>query len=269
MNFFDFNEEQHIQVYRKSLSFEIIFHLRFVDNLTIPEETPVKFQSLMRSQGYPNFNLGMAHVPNIFSSDVAAVDNLNKILSNYIFASADRNRPYQVSLSKDSLSLTHLGPYNKQDELKSRMIKILEAFFISYGETTFTRIGLRHRNILNSIYISDIQNKGVEYFIPDYILPEIKKSHHSNVISANSRYILNNDAFNVSLAHALDTVSGLYGQVHLNRERSYFIDIDCFRQHNLNQEGIENVSINYDYLSRIYSNAFEWSITEELRELLR
>ena len=274
MNFFDFNEGQQIQAYKKSLSFEIIFQLRFVDNLVIPEETPLEFQSLMRDQGYPNFNLGMSNIPNIFNPNVADMDNLNKMLSDYIFASADKKRPYQVSLAKDSLSLTHLGLYdNKQDEFKHRLIRILNSFFTSYGDTTITRIGLRHRNILNIAYISDVRNKGVEYFIPDYILPEIKKTSSGHVISASSKYTLSNDMFNVSLAHALNTVSGLYGQVHLNNERSYFIDIDCFIVQQglsqLNQGVMENVSTHYDWLSRIYNNAFEWSITDQLRELLR
>lgn len=268
MDFFDLNKEQN-NVYKKSLSLEIIFQIRFVDNLTIPEETPVKFQSLMRGQGYPNFNLGVSNFPNVLNSDVADVESLNKILSNYIFASSDINRPYQVSISKDSLSFTHSGPCKSEEDFRSRMIKVLESFFESYDITTIKHIGLRHRNILNSVYISSVKEKGLEYFIPEHILPKIRIFGVDSVKYADSRCIFKNGIFNVSLGYALDTVSGLYGLYNLNNAKSYFIDIDCYVTNDLEQEFIKNVSDYYKSFSKIYSNVFEWSITEELREILR
>ena len=114
MNLFGNHQKQE---YQKSLLFEIIFQAQFPDNLQITKDTPLEFQSNMRNQGYPNFNINLAPIPDIFKQNLGAIP---EFLNTYIFASADPKRPYQVNLSKDSISLIHLGSYNKGNEFKNR-----------------------------------------------------------------------------------------------------------------------------------------------------
>ena len=61
--------------------FEIIFQARFPDILKIPDETPLDFQSVMRDQGYPNFNINASPVQDIFKPDLGG---LTEFLNTYI-----------------------------------------------------------------------------------------------------------------------------------------------------------------------------------------
>ena len=258
MNFFG---HQQGQEYQKSLLFEIIFQARFPDILKIPDETPLDFQSVMRDQGYPNFNINASPVQDIFKPDLGG---LTEFLNTYIFASADRNRPYQVNLSKDSISFTHFGSYNKGDEFKNRLNKVLDAFGSTYKFSNFTRIGLRHRNIVNEIYIPNITDEIIKSFIPESIFPELKQTNADEIKSLNRMYTLNDGKIGMNVSYAITTASGIYGQIQLNNQLSYFIDIDCFTEVNI--EEIQDVFKFYDLFLQSYCNAFEWSITGGLRD---
>ena len=261
MEFFGNHQKQE---YRKSLLFEIIFQARFPDNLRIPNETPLDFQSNMRDQGYPNFNVNLAPIQDIFKPDLGGIPEL---LNTYIFSSADRNRPYQISLSKDSISLTHFGSYNKGDDFKIRLIKILESFVNIYGFSSFGRLGLRHRNMINEKNIPDITSGKIKSLIPESIFPELKQSNADEIKSIHKRYTLDDGKISINASYALETVSGIYGQILLNNQISYFIDIDCFTD--LSIEKIQDVSEFYGlFIQKNYWNAFEWSITDDLKKCI-
>ncbi len=257
MNFFG---HQQMQEYQKSLLFEIIFEARFPDLLKISNETPTDFQSDMRYQGYPNFAINASPVQDIFKPDLG---DLPELLNTYIFASTDRKRPYQVNLSKDSISLTHFGSYNKGNEFRERLNKVLDVFDRIYNFSHFTRIGLRHRNIVNEINIPNITNENIMSFIPKYIFPELKQTNADEIKSLNRRYILNDGEVGMNVLYAITTASGIYGQIQLNNQMSYFIDIDCFIE--ISIEEIQDVFKFYDLFLQNYCYAFEWSITDRLR----
>ena len=82
--------------------------------------------------------------------------------------------------------------------------------------------------------------------------------------SLNRMYTLNDGKIGMNVSYAITTASGIYGQIQLNNQLSYFIDIDCFTEVNI--EEIQDVFKFYDLFLQNYCNAFEWSITDGLRE---
>ena len=258
-----FENDKTPQTYHKKLTFEIIFQVRFQDLLKIANETPLDFQYEMRNQGYPNFSLNSTSaVPDEIQQFLPRLDNL---LNTYIFSSADPNRPYQIHLSKNFISIIHLGPYLKGDDFKNRFNTVLNSFVSVYGISDFTRIGLRHRNMVNKIYIPSVNIEIIKSSVPNHIFPELSQNM-PGILHLDKRYGIVHEGTMVNAHYAWVPISGNHGQKHFSNELSYIIDIDCYLQSNI--QGVDNVNELYDRFDRQYSNIFDWSVSQSLLKLI-
>ncbi len=255
--------------YGKSLSFNIIFQARYHDILDIVSGMPTRFQSAMRDQGYPNFNVdirGSNAMQDIIKRDLGEVTGL---FNTFIFSSVDPNRPYTVSISKDSISLEHKGSYDKGMDFKKRLTKVLDSFVDIYKCSEFTRNGLRHRNIANkhTTNNSQLDRSNIHSFPSPKVFPELYGGKIDGLIYMDRLYVLQNNNIGVNALYSVGAVSGVYGLTRIKNEPSYIIDIDCFCKTNIIKR--ENVDNLYEDFENIYKNAFEWSITDELRKCIQ
>lgn len=261
--------DHHSQEYRKSLSFEIIFQARFHDILDIATGMPTRFQSAMRDQGYPNFNVdfrGSNAMQDLIKRDLGEATG---IYNTFIFSSVDPNRPYRVNMSKNSISLDHRGGYSKGMEFKNRLMRVLDSFVDIYKCSEFTRNGLRHRNIANKHTIKNSQlNLSNIYSFPSRsIFPELDEGKIDSSIYMDRLYVLQDNNIKVNALYSVGAVSGRYGLAQIKNEPSYIIDIDCYCEANIiERKDVNNV---YEEFENIYKNAFEWSITDELRKYIK
>ena len=263
MKFFGDHQSQE---YRKSLTFEIIFQAKFHDNLDIASGIPTEFQSAMRDQGYPNFKVDMSDskaMQDIINRDISEVTGL---LNTFVFFSADPNRPYKISMSKNFISLDHRGSYQKGVEFKNRLMRVLNSFVDIYNCSEFTRIGLRHRNIANKHTTNNPQLNlsNIHSFASPEIFPELYNGKNDEIIFMDRLYILQGNDIKINALYSIGNVSGQYGVIQIKNDPSYIIDIDCFCEANvIKHEDVDNL---YKEFENIYKNAFEWSITDELRK---
>lgn len=266
MKFFGDHQSQE---YGKSLSFEIIFQAKYYDILDIASGMPTRFQSAMRDQGYPNFNVDMSGsnaIQDIIKKDLGDVTGLFK---TFIFSSADPSRPYRVTISKNAISLEHKGSYDKGVDFKNRLMRILDSFVDIYECSEFTRNGLRHRNIANKYTISSSQLNlsNIHSFPSRSVFPELYGGEIDESIYMDRLYVLQNNNIKVNALYSVGAVSGQYGLTQIKNEPSYIVDIDCFWDAKIIER--KNVDNYYENFENIYKNAFEWSISDELRKCIQ
>lgn len=257
------------QEYSTSLSFSILFQVKFYDILEIASGMPTKFQSAMRDQGYPNFNVNMSGsnaMQDLIKKDLGEIPEL---FNTFNFSSVDPNRPYIVSISKESMSLEHKGSYNKGMDFKNRIMKVLDSFIDIYKCSEFTRIGFRNRDIANKYTVKDHQLNvsDIRSFPSPLIFPELYNREIDESVYMDRLYVLQEQNIKVNALYTVGTVSGQYGLVRIANEPSYIIDIDCYHDANIiNHKDVDNYYADFE---NIYKNAFEWSVTNELREYIK
>lgn len=255
--------------YDKSLSFTIIFQARYHDILDIASGMPTRFQSAMRDQGYPNFNVdirGSNAMQDLIKRDLGEV---TRLFNTFIFSSVDPNRPYTVSISKDSISLEHKGSYDEGMDFKNRLMRVLDSFVDIYKCSEFTRVGLRHCNIANKHTVgnSQLNLSDTQSFPSPLVFPELYNQGIDGSIYMDRLYILQENNIKVNALYSVGTVSGQYGLMHITNEPSYTIDIDCYCDVNIIER--KDIDSYYEVFENIYKNAFEWSITDELRKYIQ
>ena len=251
------------QNYHKKLTLDIAFQVNFQDLLKISKNTPLEFQHEMRKQGYPNFAI---NANNPIPADMQQIiPKINDLLNTYIFSSADPNRPYQIHLSKNFLTVIHSGPYEKGDDFKNRFDNILNSFVKTYEILDFTRVGLRHRNVINKKSIPNSDINKVKSFVPNDIFPELNRDI-PEILYIDKKYGIISKGTTINAVYVWGNVSGNYGRIHFDNELSYFIDIDCFVQSNI--QGVSNINEQYDILDRQYSSVFDWSVSSSLIKII-
>lgn len=257
------------QEYGTNLSFSIIFQVKFYDILEITDGMPTRFQSAMRDQGYPNFNVNMSGsnaMQDLIKRDLGEVPEL---FNTFNFSSVDPNRPYIVSISKESMSLEHKGSYNKGLDFKDRLMKVLDSFIDIYRCSEFTRIGFRNRDIANKHTVKDheLNISDIRTFPSPSVFPELYNQELDESVYMDRLYVLQEDNIKLNALYSVGIVSGQYGLVRIANEPSYIIDIDCYHEANaINRKEVDNY---YEVFEDIYKNAFEWSVTNELRKYIQ
>lgn len=264
-----FGNDKTLQGYHKKLSFEIIFQVKFQDLLKIASEVPLDFQYEMRNQGYPSFTMGTSS--QLPAEIQQVIPETNNLFRKYMFSSVDVNDPYQIHLGKDFVSLTYIGPYEKDNDFKNRFSRIIEAFMGIYEVLDFTQVGLRHRNIISRITIPKTDIFKIKSFVPDYIFPELSGSvvNNQNVpqISAlDKRYVFVYEGIIINANYLWVKADGYYGQNRFENELSYVIDIDCYSQSKM--KGIGVINELYDKFNKQYSNVFDWSVSPSFIEFI-
>ena len=105
----------------------------------------------------------------------------------------------------------------------------MQIFGNIYEPSYFTRIGLRHKNIVNKVSFPNTEQK-IEAFIPKHIFPELTTPIGADIESLQRISQFNDGNTKATVLHILAQISGKFGQKQLTNEKSYIIDIDCFSE---------------------------------------
>lgn len=252
-------EEFERKEYKNNTLFEVIFQARFPQIIRISNEEPVKFQDAIRKKGFPEMTIK----PN--NPMVGMMTNMPNFITNlpmdrdYSFFSEDGN--WKVVLAKDFIALS-CNKYSSYQEFERKLNMTLSLFQQEYATDYFNRIGLRYNNLVNKNVYAGF--KDIKKYIPCHIAPELSKNIGKEV-SAFEKVIRFEDEFcKVNLKHVFATFSGRFGQYNLNDEEGYIIDIDCFSEEKVRE--VDDVITRSKVFNEKYArNAFNWSITEDLR----
>ncbi len=256
MNFKEFERVE----YQHNILFNVVFQARFPDIMKISHEAPVEFQDIVRKEGYPEYSSNIPILPPDTPEELKKMISADK---EFHFFSAEKE--WEVSLAKNFVALACNGKYKHYMDFREKLEKILQRFHEIYEPSYFTRVGLRYRDIANSTFLPDMK-KDVEIYIPKHIFPELGAPIAADIKALQKVSQFNDGAVKANVVHVLSEVSGRFGQRQLRNEKSYIIDVDCFVERKI--EGIKNVLAKCDIFKKLNWNIFQWSITDELRELM-
>jgi uncharacterized protein (TIGR04255 family) len=253
MHFQDVDREE----YEKNILFEVVFQARFPEIIKIAHEEPTEFQDIIRKEGYPELarNL-LPTLPQEMPEEIKKIISTDR---EFFFFSEDKN--WQVSLAKDFIALACKGNYKNYNEFSARLSNILTIFNGIYEPAYFTRIGLRYKNIANKEHLN--LDKNIRQYIPNYIFPELTQPIAEDIKTLEKATQFDDGTIKASVIHVLTKVSGKFGQIQINDQESYIIDIDCFNE--IKTRGIDNVLTTCGEFKRYEWNIFRWSIKDDLR----
>ena len=253
-----FEEFERVE-YKTHILFEVLIQVRFPEIMRISQEEPVDFQEIIRKEGYPEFDLDIRDLPSTLPNE------LEKNSSVKIFQFLSKEKDWKITLAKDYIALTCNENYKNYADFKNKLEKVLRIFYEIYKPSYFTRIGLRHKNMVNKTAFPYVK-QGVEDFIPGHIFPELTTPIAKDIETLQKISQFNDGEMQANVVHVFAEVSGILKQKQFTNEKSYIIDIDCFLESK--SEGIENVLTKYDIFKRLNWNIFQWSITDVLREAM-
>lgn len=257
--------------YEKNVLFEVLFQARFPKILKISREEPAQFQEIIRKNGYPESDSTIPMLPAEIPDEVKRVitQSMGGVEKEYNFYS--ENRDWKIAISKDFVALSCLGvgSYLNYQDFEQRLKTLLETFEGIYEPAYYNRIGLRYRNMVNNSIVP-LNGNNVRQLMPEYIFPEIASSMGDEIemLEKNSQFKDSKMFANVS--HALIKVNGginaSSGEIKINNEESYLIDIDCYNSNKV--KGVENVLTECRNFKDTEWNIFQWSINDTLRGLM-
>ncbi len=248
--------------YEHNILFDVLFQARFPEIMRISEERPVKFQDILRKEGYPELASDI-DMPILASNVPKELEEL--VSTTKVFHFFSEKKDWKVSLAKNFIALTCSGNYRNYADFRERLEKVLRLFSEIYEPSYFTRLGLRYRDIANKTFLPRVEQE-VEVFVPEHIFPELTTPIARNIDILQKVSLFRDGDVKANVAHALAEVSGNFGHKHLANEKSYIIDVDCYSESNTKE--IEDVLTKCDIFRNHCWNIFQWSITDSLRGAL-
>ena len=140
-------------------------------------------------------------------------------------------------------------------------------FYEQYEPAYFNRIGFRYQNICNTNVLKDYQGE-IASFIPEHIAPELKSPVGADLKTFEKRMHFAGESSEVeaNIQYVYGQMSGKFGKLNVNDEKSYIIDIDCFSQRK--ERDVNSVINRTKIFNEQIRNIFQWSITDELRDAM-
>jgi uncharacterized protein (TIGR04255 family) len=135
-------------LYKKNPLEEVVCQFRFPTILRIETDVPSSFQEALRFE-YPIYSRRVTQqyiLPNAISESVQAPVPAIVISTNHEFASEDGN--WIVTLNKDFLALT-ARRYERWEEFEEKLSQALAALIKDYVPTSFVRVGLRYKDVID------------------------------------------------------------------------------------------------------------------------
>ncbi len=255
MHFDNFEPIEH----RPSTLYNVIFEIRFPDILRIASELPVLFQDSVMKEGYTEFEQG-------------STSNLTGRVENYLpddfraFHFFTEQGDWHCVLSRNSLGLHCLANYMNSSDFRQKLEKILQIFCKIYTVPYFTRVGIKHDNMANSVFLPNLQ-VDLQSFIPEYIFPLLKTSVANDILNLQTQSVFDDGEIRAIVTHSLLQVSGIFAQKQVSNELSYVVEADCFYEQKIGVR-IDEILSKYDRLHELWWNIFQWSITEDLRTVI-
>jgi len=253
-------------IYQRNPLNEVLCQLRFPAILKITSEIPVEFQEKIRYD-YPSlFIKRPIEIPNptVTPEFITVLESLNKmLLSETLYTFVSEDSQWQVSLSKDFISLSTKS-YKNYEEFQERFKNIIEVFEDLYKPSSYIRIGLKYQDLILPSRL------GVEtdwkLLIKKHLIPELYSDELASSVKGMQKVILMEfEGGSANLRHGIVEVNE--PEQEIVNEQAYLIDTDFFTEERV--VGKENV---YRYLSnfnKLAGRLFRWSITNELHEILK
>ncbi|WP_210246032.1 TIGR04255 family protein [Rhizobium sp. SJZ105] len=238
-------------IYRKNPLVEVLAQIKFPTSLLIASTLPTQFQQELLDS-YPIFEpQGALHV------DIEG-GNPNAVMTNqYLFKSGDDR--WSVTLASDSLTLS-TSDYVRWEEFSYRLREIINALLKCYKIGSFSRIGLRYRDIIDPEPLDLLGCAWAELITPVLLgifdAPELGEIVVDHTASAATFAV---EDFRVNLQTSF--------VLNQNENKAFLIDSDFF-QVAVSTAGVENA---IGVLSRLHTYSgpvFRFCITEKLHQAL-
>ena len=198
--------------------------------------------------------------------------NLTERVENYlpddfrVFHFFTEQGDWDCVLSRNSLGLNCIANYFNSNDFRQKLENILHIFCEIYKVPYFTRIGIKHDNMANSVFIPNLK-VDLQSFIPEYIFPMLKTPIANDVMNLLTQSIFDDGEVRAIVKHSLLQVSGIFAQKQISNELSYVVEVDCFYEQRTGVK-IDEILSKYDRLHELWWNIFQWSITDDLRIII-
>lgn len=253
--------EQPRTEYENNTLFEVVFQARFPQIIKIAAEEPSEFQDVIRKNGFPETRFNSSDVP----ADIPEpIRRMIKGEKDYSFLSEDGN--WRATMTKDFIALS-CTDYKNYGEFKEKLETILKIFHEQYEPSYYNRVGFRYQNICNSAVLSGFDGD-VSAFIPKHIAPELHEAPGEDltIFEKRMQFADTENDFEANVHYVYGKMSGKFGKLNINEEKSYIIDIDCFSQRKEND--VSSIIERTELFNANVRNIFQWSITDELRSAM-
>lgn len=245
--------------YKPITLYNVVFEVRFPDNLRIQSQRPVPFQEDLIKEGYTEYVQGSIPEP------VGPIENhLPDDIRVFHFLTEQKD--WDCALTRNSFGLTCLANYKNYRDFRERLQNILQIFCKNHTVPYFTRVGLMCQNMINSVFLPNLQLE-LQDFIPTHIFPVLNTALADDVLNLQTTSVFNDSEIRAVVTHSLFHASGIFGQKQVSNERSYTIEIDCSCERNIGVN-INEILTQCDRFKELEWRIFQWSISESLQEII-
>lgn len=238
-------------IYRKNPLDRVVCQLKFPKILKLESEVPGKYQEAIRKL-YPLFeSKSLSEEFPIEISSLAGIGGINS--RSYEFS--DSNEEKVVVLTSDSLSFYHFK-YEKWETFKQELILILEPFEKIYEPPFYTRVSLRHVNVIERSKLG-LTDYSWSKLLQPHVAGELSSSdiNSENIQSIFSQVIIKlDDNIKVGIQHGF--VKSLESE-----EVCYLIDSTLFKEERVSTD--ETITT-LDQFNKQSGRLFRRCITETL-----
>ena len=241
-------------VYAKNPLVEVICQLRFQRILRIEAEPPAAFQESIRA-AYPKLReLHTLRIPDelaqLIGMDVGAS-------SQRSFEFTDPTDTWKVSLTSGFVAVSTTA-YVRWEEFSRKLTEVMDALGASYGLTSFTRIGLRYRDVLRRSTVGLLDVPWTDLLKPE-LLGELKLVDFASSVRESHRQIV------LSLDYDDAAVRFAHGLMNDEQEQCYWIDADFARDHETERSDAGPI---LDKFNSESGRLFRWCITQRLHDAM-
>jgi uncharacterized protein (TIGR04255 family) len=236
---------QNVDRFKRNFLKQAVCELRFPTLMELGEQRPPSSFVKALRKDYPHLELNNEVTFGIGGGN-AGSSNI------HIFRSSKMN--WSVSLKQNALSIETTS-YSGFDNLRERILQIIDAAEIIIDSDFFTRIGLRYINVVKS---------GDEE-VTKWINPLL-----TNPITSESFRGINEFSGRIQLM-AEDGGCLLQHGIQLNNptpdtppKPDYLIDIDTYRS----EVSLSNTATSIDIMHRQAFDIFDWTLTDRARDFL-
>lgn len=245
-----FPQAEHLPLSNPPLT-EVVCQIRFPPILRIAEETPSKFQEMIRTR-FPIFKT--EHGLEIQFSPGQPIKPLGQRPPVHRFLDKDEIRTVSLGFDFFAISTTH---YESWQSFADDLYFIAEAVLTEYKVPFSTRIGLRYINALN------VENTKTKTFDPDVL--KILKTELTCLLTTEEiqspRLALTQIRARQDDDGEFSFRTGIVQQPEEDGELSFLLDFDRYYDEKLELDIDGLLERCERYHAEIY-NAFRWSIVE-------
>jgi uncharacterized protein (TIGR04255 family) len=233
---------------------EVICQLRFNRILRIDTEPPAAFQEKVRKT-YP-----VARETNTISPplppQVAQLVGLEPgAIGQRAFDFMTGDSTWKISLTSHFIALT-ATEYEKWEDFRERLEFVEAAFCEIYDVTSFTRVGLRYRDLIQR---SKLNLSGKRW--SDLLNRDLAGELRTEVFEADAQHAARELVLTLDFDDAAVRLFHGFAQLQGSDERCYLIDSDFFRERETERTHVRAI---LDRFNREAGKLFRWAIAEPL-----